>query len=373
MKTAVVILNWNTREYLRRWLPGLIAGCDALGMDPVSGEALAQVIVADSASTDGSLEMMAEEFPGVRTIALDANYGFTGGYNKALAQIEAEYYLLINSDIEVGEDWLRPLVEWMDSHPECGVCGPRLHALNCMSAYASAPDAVFQRCERFEYAGAAGGYIDRFGYPYCRGRVMGRTEEDCGQYGTPTDVMWITGACLLTRSSLWKQLGGLDDRFFAHMEEIDYCWRAQLAGWKVTVVPEAVVWHLGGGTLSPASPFKLKLNFRNGLMLLENNLASTFVSRGMSVSGAEKKAGCMIGFRKALDLGSALVYLLTGRRSFAKAVLDAHKEYRKLSRGVHAAQGCSAPEGYSGICIIPQAALRGYSIFKYLRKHENRH
>ena len=373
MKTAVVILNWNTREFLRRWLPGLIESCKALGTDPETGEDLAEVVVADSASTDGSMEMMAEEFPGVRTIPLDANYGFTGGYNKALAKVDAEYFVLINSDIEVGPDWLGPLVEWMDTHPDCGVCGPKLHALDCLDKDATAAGARFSRTERFEYAGAAGGLIDRFGYPFCRGRVLGRTEMDEGQYDSPADVLWTSGACMMTRSSLWRGLGGLDDRFFAHMEEIDYCWRAQLAGWKVSVVPASVVWHLGGGTLPQTSPFKLKLNFRNGLMLLENNLPGTFMAGGLSWKKAIAKARRRIRFRKFLDLGSALVYLLGGKKDFAAAVLQAHREYDGLSKGLRTDAGTHMPSGLSGICIIPQAALRKEKIFKYIREHENRH
>lgn len=352
MKTAVVILNWNTKEYLRRWLPGLIDSCQALGRDPVTGEYAAGVVVADSASTDGSLEMMAAEFPTVRTIALDANYGFTGGYNRALALIDAQYYVLINSDIEVDDDWLLPLVRWMDSHPECGVCGPRLHALDCKGDPASAK-AVFTRTDRFEYAGAAGGLLDRYGYPYCRGRVLKRTEKDCGQYGQPADVLWTTGACLMTRSSLWRSLGGLDDRFFAHMEEIDYCWRAQLAGWKVTVVPESVVWHLGGGTLPQNSPFKLKLNFRNGLLLLENNLEATFMAGGMSGSAAHARARRTIAFRRLLDNCSALVYRLTGRKEYACAVRDAHREYKQLRKaGKKAAAPSGMPVGYRRSALI---------------------
>ena len=218
-----------------------------------------------------------------------------------------------------------------------------------------------------------GGLLDCFGYPFCRGRVMGRTEMDEGQYDYPADVLWTSGACMMTRSSLWRGLGGLDDRFFAHMEEIDYCWRAQLAGWKVSVVPASVVWHLGGGTLPQTSPFKLKLNFRNGLMLLENNLPGTFMAGGLSWKKAIAKARRRIRFRKFLDLGSALVYLLGGKKDFAAAVLQAHREYDGLSKGLRTDAGTHMPSGLSGICIIPQAALRKEKIFKYIREHENRH
>ena len=309
MKTAVVILNWNTRDYLRKFLPGLIASTE--GLD-------AEVIVADNASTDGSLEMLAAEFPDVRRISLDRNYGFTGGYNRALAQVEADYYVLINSDIEVPQGWLKPLTDWMDTHPHCGACGPKLLS--------------YDHRDRFEYAGAAGGLLDRYGYPFCRGRILQKVEKDEGQYDTPEDVFWVSGACLLVRSKLWKKLGGLDDRFFAHMEEIDLCWRMQLSGYTVTVVPESFVYHIGGGTLPNESPFKLRLNFRNNLLLMENNLAKTFRAQGYSVEGSLGKARRRIFVRMLLDGASALTYLVTKRYNSYKAVVQAHGEYRKLRR-----------------------------------------
>lgn len=309
MKTAVVILNWNTRDYLRKFLPGLITSTE--GLD-------AEVIVADNASTDGSLEMLAAEFPDVRRISLDRNYGFTGGYNRALAQVEADYYVLINSDIEVPQGWLKPLTDWMDTHPHCGACGPKLLS--------------YDHRDRFEYAGAAGGLLDRYGYPFCRGRILQKVEKDEGQYDTPEDVFWVSGACLLVRSKLWKKLGGLDDRFFAHMEEIDLCWRMQLSGYTVTVVPESFVYHIGGGTLPNESPFKLRLNFRNNLLLLENNLAKTFRAQGYSVDGSLGKARRRIFVRMLLDGASALTYLVTKRYNSYKAVVQAHGEYRKLRR-----------------------------------------
>ena len=310
MRTAIVILNWNTKDYIKLFLPALLMSVE--GKD-------ASVIVADSASTDGSLDLMASMFPQVRTIPLDRNYGFTGGYNKALSQIAEgpdcpEYIVLINSDIEVGGDWLEPLTGWMDAHPECGVCGPKLHSLVF-------DGQNYVRTDMFEYAGAAGGCIDRFGFPFCRGRVLKRTALDEGQYDSPQDVLWVSGACLLTRTSLWQSLGGLDDRFFAHMEEIDYCWRAQLAGFKVTVVPQSCVHHLGGGTLPQTSPFKLKLNYRNGLLLLDNNLSST-----IGPSAARRR----IRARLFIDNCSAAVYLLTGRLSALRAVREAHREYHSL-------------------------------------------
>ena len=316
MKTAIVILNWNTEGFLRKFLPALLssaAKCPGT-----------KVIVADSASTDGSMKMMSELFPEVWTIALDKNYGFTGGYNRALAQIEAEYYVLLNSDIEVSDGWLVPLVEWMDSHPECAACAPKLHS--------------FYDRDMFEYAGAAGGFIDRFGYPFCRGRIMSRLERDEGQYDALNEVFWASGACLMVRSELYRRAGGLDDRFFAHMEEIDLCWRLQLQGYKINVVPASTVWHLGGGTLSPASPFKLYLNFRNNLLMLENNLAKTYALKycrdgRRSVQAAKKavsKARRTIFLRMCLDGMSACVYLCSFNFKKFRSVLNAHRDYRKL-------------------------------------------
>ena len=216
MKTAVVILNWNTRDFLGKFLPPLL---DSMPEG-------AEVIVADSASDDGSRELLASRFPQVRTILLDQNYGFTGGYNRAFEAVcameggeEMEYFVLINSDIEVSKGWIEPLVSWMDTHKDCAACAPKLHS-------------YFEK-DSFEYAGAAGGHLDRFGYPFCRGRVMKKVEKDCGQYDSPSDVFWATGACLMVRRSAYSGIGGLDARFFAHMEEIDLCWRLQLEGWRI--------------------------------------------------------------------------------------------------------------------------------------------
>ena len=310
----------------------------------------AEVVVADNASTDDSLGMMAAEFPEVRTLALEENFGFTGGYNRALAQVDAEYYLLLNSDIDVRDGWLQPLVSWMDNHPECGACGPKLHS--------------FIDRDRFEYAGAAGGYLDRYGYPFCRGRVLGKTEPDFGQYDKPKDVLWVSGACLMVRSSLWHDLGGLDERFFAHMEEIDLCWRAALKGYKVTVVPDSVVWHVGGATLPQSSPWKLQLNYRNNLLMLDNNLASTV---------GRCRARRIMTVRKMLDMMSAMVYLCTGKLQSCKAVMRAHREYRRLRRPHIVMQTCDVKGYLYGLCLLPQAFIRGNRIFTYLREYENRH
>ena len=363
MKTAVVILNWNTEGFLKEFLPGLLRS-----VEKVEG---AEVIVADNASTDGSLKVMEEMFPQVRTIAFDKNHGFTGGYNKAFEQIDSELFILINSDIEVTEDWLSPIVRWMEEHPECGACAPKLHS--------------WQERDKFEYAGAAGGYIDRFGYPLCRGRVLKRLETDNGQYDSPADVFWATGACLAVRSEVYRRLGGLDDRFFAHMEEIDLCWRMQLEGWKVTVVPDSLVYHVGGGTLPATSPFKLYLNFRNNRLMLSNNLAKTyaleFLKAGHSEHNAARK-GCQkahrtLAFRLLLDTASAIVYLVTFKLDCFKAVWKAYKDsarqIRKPSKTEVEDYLRNRPEtaevrGIYPKWIILQSILKGEKVFESIRK-----
>lgn len=364
MKTAVVILNWNTEGFLKEFLPGLIHSADKAGD--------AEVIVANNASTDGSAALLKKEFPSVRTIAFDRNYGFTGGYNRAFAKVDSEYFVLINSDIEVTEGWLEPLVAWMDSHPECGACAPKLKS--------------WQNREMFEYAGAAGGYIDCFGYPFCRGRVLKKVEKDCGQYDTPADVFWATGACLMVRSEVFRRLGGLDERFFAHMEEIDLCWRMQLHGYRITIVPESVVYHIGGGTLPQTSPFKLFLNYRNNLLMLGNNLAQTYAlqyfRRGYSTEKAAtegmRRAGFILRFRMMLDLLSAAVYILTLKTDCFKAVIKAHKEYRKLKKDPDFGEvraylddfgKCADVKGTYGKWIILQSLLYGTGIFTHLHTH----
>ena len=228
----------------------------------------------------------------------------------------------------------------MKENPECGACGPKLHSW-------------YER-DMFEYAGAAGGWIDRFGYPFCRGRVLGKVEKDRGQYDTPADVLWVTGACLAVRASVWNSLEGLDDRFFAHMEEIDLCWRMQLEGWKVTVVPESTVYHLGGGTLPKNSPQKLYLNYRNNILLLDNNLARTI---------GRRKAALRVFCRKILDGCSAMVYLLSFRMDFFKAVWRAHRDASRLiaekQPGNDAAHG-HGRHNVAGLydgCMIPRALL----------------
>ena len=229
----------------------------------------ATVYVADNGSTDDSLTMLREHFPECRIIELGKNWGFAEGYNRALSQIEAEYYLLLNSDIEVTHHWLTPLTEFMDTHPDVAACQPKL---------LSATDH-----DRFEYAGACGGFIDRYGYPFCRGRLFETVERDDGQYDTPMPVHWATGAALLVRARIYKDVGGLDPRFFAHNEEIDLCWRLRIRGYEIYCLPDSTVYHLGGGTLPKGNPMKTFLNFRNNLTMLYKCLPQRELRRVMLV------------------------------------------------------------------------------------------
>ncbi len=248
-KVAIVILNWNGKHFLERFLQLLISR---------TPEEYAQIIVADNGSADGSVEYLHNHFPDLRLIVLPENSGYTGGYNRALGQIEAQYYVLLNSDVEVLEGWLPPLVRAMDSHQEIGVCMPKILS--------------WTKPSHFEYAGASGGFIDRYGFPFCRGRILSHIEEDKGQYDNPVPVFWASGTCMMVRSELYHRLGGLDNAFFAHMEEIDFCWRVKNAGFKVMCIPASVVYHYGGGTLAMGSPKKTFYNFRNNLIMLYKNL-----------------------------------------------------------------------------------------------------
>ena len=243
MKTAIVILNWNGRKMLERYLPSVVENT------PDD----AAVIVADNASSDGSLDFLAQYYPSVRCLPLDVNYGFAEGYNRALRLVEAQYYVLLNSDVEVTAGWLKPLVDYMDAHDEVAACQPKLLSWTSKGY--------------FEYAGASGGFIDRYGYPFCRGRLFDTVEEDQGQYDQPASVLWATGACLLIRSADYWAAGGLDGRFFAHNEEIDLCWRLHIMGRQVMCLPQSLVYHLGGGTLPKGNPRKTFLNFRNNLTM----------------------------------------------------------------------------------------------------------
>jgi GT2 family glycosyltransferase len=248
-EVAVVILNYNGKHFLEKFLPSVLA---------FSGQST--IYVADSASTDGSIAWLKAYYPKVVTIELAANYGYAGGYNRALSQIKADYYLLLNSDVEVTPNWLPPLVEMLQNNAQIAACQPKIRA--------------YHQPESFEYAGAAGGYLDWLGYPFCRGRLFFDAETDTGQYNNASPIFWASGACFLIRAELFHKMNGFDDDFFAHMEEIDLCWRLQLAGHQVFYCPDSVVYHVGGGTLPATNPFKTFLNYRNSLAMLYKNLPS---------------------------------------------------------------------------------------------------
>lgn len=290
---AVVILNWNGREMMRQFLPSVVR----------FSEELAEVIVADNASTDGSLEMLAAEFPTVKTIVLDQNYGFAEGYNRALAQVGHHYLLLLNSDVEVSEGWLRPLLSYMEENKDVAACQPKL---------------LSQReKDMFEYAGASGGYLDRYGYPFCRGRIFHVVEKDCGQYDDIKDVLWATGAALMVRREDWISSSGLDGRFFAHMEEIDLCWRLRNRGRRIVCVPQSVAYHVGGGTLDQGNPRKTFLNFRNNLLLLYKNLP-------------EERLAKVMRLRFWLDALASVQFLLTMQWGSFLAVWKARRAFYEM-------------------------------------------
>lgn len=293
---AVIILNWNGEKLLREFLPSVVANTDT---------SIADVIVADNGSTDGSRELLHKDFPQVKLLEFDENLGFAGGYNRALRETGYRYTLLLNSDVETPAGWLTPLHDFMEAHPDAAACQPKILS--------------YKQKEKFEYAGAAGGFIDRNGYPYCRGRIFDTVEDDNSQYDTPIEVFWATGAALMVRTDLYEKAGGLDERFFAHMEEIDLCWRLLLMGHTLWCVPASHVYHLGGGSLPAANPRKTYLNFRNNLLLLHKNLPAA------DLRGALLR-------RRLLDTVAWAKFILTLDLPNASAILRAHRDFRRMRR-----------------------------------------
>lgn len=293
-KIAVVILNWNGCNMLRSFLPSVVnhsAGSDV------------EVCVADNGSTDASVAMLKQEFPAVRLILLEQNKGFADGYNLALQTIEAQYVVLLNSDVEVTEHWLEPLATYLDLHPEVAACQPKIRS--------------WREKELFEHAGGAGGFIDRYGYPFCRGRVMDVVEKDSGQYDTVVPIFWATGAALFIRLNDYREAGGLDGCFFAHMEEIDLCWRLRARGREIVCIPQSTVYHVGGATLKKENPHKTFLNFRNNLVMLYKNLPQAELAHVMAV-------------RRLLDYVAAIAFLLKGQIHNAQAIIRARRQYKAL-------------------------------------------
>lgn len=296
LKTSIVILNYNGEKHLKRFLPSVVNHC------PPSAE----VIVVDNASTDGSLKLLQSRFPEVKTMVFEKNYGFAGGYNRALENIEADVFVLLNSDVEVTPGWLEVLVKRMEERPQITACQPKIRSVT--------------EPEKFEHAGASGGFLDKNGYPFCRGRIFDHCERDIGQHDDSREVFWATGACLLIRAKAFKEAGGFDENLFAHMEEIDLCWRLKNRGHQIYCFPDSVVYHLGGGTLSVKNPKKTYLNFRNNLsMIVKNDYRPKFFRRMIK--------------RLLFDGAAAFYMLTTSGPSHFFAVLRAHfKFYTSLGR-----------------------------------------
>lgn len=295
-KVAVVILNWNGRKLLEEFLPSVVN---------FTNTEIADIIIADNNSTDDSVEFLSSYYPTLEVIALPQNYGYADGYNKTLKLLNHEYYVLLNSDVEVTANWIDPLYQYIEQHTDVAAIQPKVLAQRNKSS--------------FEYAGAAGGFIDKLGYPFCRGRIFNQVEKDTDQYNTPLEIFWATGACLFIRSSDYWNAGGLDASFFAHMEEIDLCWRLNARGRKLVCLPESTVYHVGGATLQEESPRKTFLNFRNNLLMLYKNLSENEFKRIHTQ-------------RKALDYLAALQFLISGKRPNASAILKAHREFRVIQK-----------------------------------------
>lgn len=344
--TVIVILNWNGAAMMRRYLPTVVANSSQ-----------AEVVVADNASTDDSLAMLNAEFPGVRVVTLDCNWGFADGYNKAFRKYEEEnarngkplpeYYILLNSDVRVEDGWLDAMQTYMDTHDDVAACQPKLLS-----------DV---RPEYYEYAGACGGYVDKYGYPYCRGRVFNTVEKDEGQYDDVADVLWATGACLMVRREDYWAAGGLDGRFFAHNEEIDLCWRLNMMGKRVVCVPQSVAYHYGGGTLPKGNPRKTYLNFRNNLTMLYKNLPASRLKGVMRM-------------RLVLDYVAAFQMLILGRSlGEFKAVIKARGDFAKWRKDFEADRNriqadaiVLQPKGVTDFSILWKYYVKGKKIFSKL-------
>ena len=331
-KVAVIILNWNGAELLRRYLPTVIEGTD---------DAIADIIVVDNGSTDKSLHVLQQDFPQLRVLCVKENLGFAQGYNVALAEVQYPYTVLLNSDVRTPKGWLNPLLDYMETHPGVGAVMPKM-----------LKDREGGK-KSFEYAGAAGGYLDCHGYPYCRGRIFEYVEDDHGQYDDgPKSVFWASGACLMVRSNLYRKVGGLDKDFFAHMEEIDLCWRIRLASYDLVMVPSSHVYHLGGGSLAYGNPRKTYLNFRNNLLLLHKNLPREDGKQLLLVRR----------LMDALAFGMAVAKLHFGD---AWAIIRAHRDFRRMRSNYRSQPSVNLlkqlPE--ERVNIITAHYLRGVKLF----------
>ena len=299
-KVSVIILNWNGIDLLREYLPSVRQFTDP---------GIADVIIADNGSDDGSVDFVYRNYPDFRVFAMTENNGFAQGYNVAIDKIKTEYCVLLNSDVRVTEGWLEPMLEYAEANPDVAGIQPKILSI--------------REEGKFEYAGAAGGFIDKYGFPFCRGRIFSTLEHDTGQYDTVKDIFWATGACFFTRTAMYKKAGGLDREFFAHMEEIDLCWRFHNMGHRVTCVPQGAVYHLGGATLDAENPRKTYLNFRNSLLMLYKNLPSAGRNKTLFI-------------RKVFDAFAALRFLLKGDLKNLSAVYDAHTDASSMIKSIYA-------------------------------------
>lgn len=336
-RVAVVILNYNGVAMLARFLPSVVEHSPE-----------AQIVVADNGSADDSVAQVRALFPTVRVIELGCNFGFADGYNRALAQVDADYYILLNNDVEVTKGWIAPLLAQMEADEKVVACQPKILSYNNKN--------------KFEYAGAAGGFIDCYGYPYCRGRLFDTVEGDCGQYNEPCRVFWATGAALMVRSSVFKNVGGFDAGFFAHMEEIDLCWRMLARGGDIMAIPASVVYHVGGATLAKSNPRKTYLNFRNNLLLLYKNLPTERLARVMRV-------------RCLLDYVAAFKFLLTAGWGDFAAVVRARRDFRRMKKLYATAREENmrlsvAVPAMSGLSLLWQYYARGRKRFSQLPKNK---
>lgn len=329
---AIVILNYNTCHLLNTFLPSVV--------NYSKGH---RIIFVDNASKDESVSFVQKEFPQIEVIRLEENYGFTGGYNRALKQIEARYYCLLNTDVEVSENWIEPILNLLESDEKIAACQPKLLS--------------YSEKNKFEYAGAAGGYIDYLGYPFCAGRIFNTIEEDKDQYNQIREIFWASGAALFIRSELYHKFGGLDENYFAHFEEIDLCWRLKNAGYKIFYNPHSIVYHLGGGTLNKTSPFKTYLNFRNSLLTLYKNLP-------------ENKVDSILRKRRILDFIAALTFLLKRNGEFS-SVRKAYKDFNKMKTQYKKSTAKSYPNCVYHKSIVFQSKIKFSLSFNKIKLREN--
>ena len=329
-RVAVIILNWNGEKLLREFLPSVVKNTNS---------DLGRVVVVDNHSTDDSWICLEQEFPDVERVLFEDNFGFAGGYNRAIEMIEAEYVVLLNSDVEVAPGWLEPLVAVLDRDERVAAVQPKILA--------------YRDKKKFEYAGAAGGYIDYLGFPFCRGRVMDTTERDDGQYDDEVDVFWATGASLCIRRDVYRAAGGLDEAFFANMEEIDLCWRLKNGGYTLKVVPSSVVYHLGGGSLPMNHPRKLFLNYRNNLLMLHKNLCA-------------KQRKKIFFARVLLDTMAGGLFLLKGQWSNTRSVIRAYKAFREMRKAYPVPESSISLSGIYPRSIVLEYFLRGKKKFSDL-------